>query len=152
MTDRAFTTDEARFKDGITEGETMVGGKAVRVSFVPADWLDWYYKRGTITPEQHRAGLAFQQDYEIAISGASVTCAYERREPSRGGPQEHQMRATQRWRRATEYLGPVGTNCAVRVICEGMNAGDWAHSQGRKPEYGIERLRECLDTLADAYA
>ena len=148
MAERPFDMDEPRFKHGLTMGEMPVVG---RVWFTTADRLAEYEKRGVISEEQWRAGNDFASDYERAISGASTTCAYERRDPTHGGHQESELRAAERWRHARDTLGPIGADIAVRVCCEGMSAKDWAHGRGERREYGIGRLREALDVLIACY-
>jgi hypothetical protein len=145
----SYSADEIRFKDGLTITDLLGVGKVARTI---ADKLDGYESRGAITHEQWLAGCQFQRDYERGeISSAPSACAYERSEPSHNGPQEGAARAKERWRGASQALGPVGADVCFFVCCENMSAAEWAHARKERKEYGMGRLREALDTLEKHY-
>lgn len=147
MTKPAFNVDEPRFRAGLSIS-TLMGRKVVRTK---ADVLDHLESRSAITQPQYEAGCRFQMDYERGVSGASTTCAYERQEPTHNGHQEGEIAAADRWRRAVQALGPVGSDCAIRICCENMHPTAWAHAKGEGRAYGMGRLREALDVLDEHY-
>ena len=145
----AYSLDEIRFKLGLTVTDLLGVGKVARTI---ADKLDMYESRGAITHEQWLAGSQYQRDYERGeISSAPSACAYERSEPSHNGPQEGAARAKERWRHASQALGPVGADVCYFVCCENMSAAEWAHARKERRDYGMGRLREALDTLEKLY-
>ncbi len=149
MTKPAFSVDEPRFKGGLSVTSLLGVGKVVRTD---SDVIDALYKRNAISDEQWKAADQFQRDYERGkIDGGPKACDWERSDPSGDTPQEGEIRAKQRYRKAISLLGVVGSSVCHNVCCRNMHPNDWAHSRGERKEYGMGRLREALDVLDEFY-
>lgn len=159
MAKPAFSPDEPRFqKQGGVEPRSVRihdgkrGETVTEYRLQGYDVLSRMLSRENITQDQHDAGQMFSRDYQLAgmdmLQAANLAPTVPGETPDKDGVRQ---RAAMRWRRAVRHLGPIGAECAIRVCCQNMTATDWAHSKGRSPEYGTDRLRECLDELIAVY-
>lgn len=148
MKSKVIELDDIRFKDALIEiGEMPVIGRHTRnAANCP---LDLYEAKKVITGRQHEAGSLFARDFR-AIDQSPGVMNYLK-VPANTNLPEFTAISVERWRHACEKLGRVGLSLAMWVVCFDGSCQAWAHNQGVDRKYAIERLRECLDDLADFY-
>lgn len=145
---KAIDLDDIRFRDALMEvAEMPVVGRHIRnAANCP---LDLYEAKKVINPRQYEAGCLFARDFR-AIDQSPGVMNYDKM-PANSNMPEFTAISAERWRQASQTLGRMGLSLAMWVICFDNSCQAWAHNHHKDRKYAIERLRECLDDLADYY-
>ena len=131
--------------------QTGLKAGEVRIRSLTSNPLDAYHAREWITKAQWQGGDTLRNKFELAGMSPGVTGSLE---PSIGGSRdftEAQLRARADVNRAMQRLGMKGASIALNVCCYGISLTDVERLLGWRPGYGMIRLREALDDLADMF-
>lgn len=136
----------------VIETRLSPDGKLVKAAKVLCQTpLDRYLARNQITQTQFQAGQRIYKTWYAAGRQPRLCSNYNQR-TSRGIiDNESQAKAEEGYKKALIACGPVFSGIVVAVCLLGESAGDWATSQNKRKDSGIEYLRDGLNILISHY-
>lgn len=141
-------------KATLSKGQRLdPAGKLVRgAKNITQTPLDLYSVKKLITKSQYNAGQRLYKDWYAAGRQPVLTFDYNQRSARTTGDgaesKEHHRHAYQA---ALKALSSVFADCAQTVILFGYSAGDWASSNGKRRDSGLDYLRDTLNELTKHY-
>ena len=125
-------------------------GRATIATNVRECPITYYHHRRWIDQTQHDAGMIFPDAFETATIGNKAidwdaiygTNAKEDLKP-------RQAEAMHELKRMLQATNKVGRALLLSVCGEGRSVKEFETAAGWRPRYGIERLREALDDVAE---
>jgi hypothetical protein len=116
--------------------------------------LDYYFGRGDISEDQHRAGITIYRDFENSHPGKSSTGSLTNLSSgvSDGSPQWMVLSAYERYNDALLAMGRISRVVISMVCIEGHRMDAVNQRLGWSVRNtGIDRLKEALDDLMEWY-
>ena len=112
--------------------------------------ITYYHHRGWIDEAQHDAGMIFRDCFEQAAIGQKAIdweAIYGSNKKDDLKPR--QAEAMHELRRMLRSTNKVGRALLLSVCGEGRSVSEFEKAAGWRDRYGIERLREALDDVAE---
>ena len=126
-------------------------GKATIATNVRECPLTYYHHRRWLDDEQYYAGMKFRDIYEAAsISNKAIDWDAQFGPTEKRDLPPKQAEAFHELRRLSRSTSKVGRALLFAVCAEGRSAKEFEKAAGWRDRYGIERLREALDDIAEA--
>ena len=126
-------------------------GRATIATNVRECPLTYYYHRDWIDAEQYNAGMKFRDVFEAAsISNKAIDFDAVFGVAQKRDLTPRQAEAFHELRRLMRSTSKVGRALLFAVCAEGRSAKEFEKAAGWRDRYGIERLREALDDIAEA--
>ena len=113
--------------------------------------LTYYFNREWIDNHQYDAGMKFRDVFEAAsISNKAIDFDAVFGVAQKRDLTPRQAEAFHELRRLMRSTSKVGRALLFAVCAEGRSAKEFEKAAGWRDRYGIERLREALDDIAEA--
>lgn len=112
--------------------------------------LEWYFHRRLLTQPMYEAGCLFRRDFEIASVGRVTAVDWDRVFGSgQRDLTDGQLDAMRRISKALRAMSRRSGSMALTICGAGLSAADYERAMKWKKGYGLERLREALNELAE---
>lgn len=125
-------------------------GRATVATNVRECPITYYRHRNWINEAQHDAGMIFRDTFELAAIGQkAIDWESVYGIASQTDLKPKQAEAMHELKRILRSTNKVGRALLIAVCGEGTSVTDFEKAAGWRPRYGIERLREALDDVAE---
>ena len=112
--------------------------------------LEWYFHRRLLTQPMYEAGCLFRRDFEIASVGRVTAVDWDRVFGSgQRDLSDVQLDAMRRINKALRAMSRRSGSMVLTICGAGLSAADYERALKWKKGYGLERLREALNELAE---
>ena len=112
--------------------------------------LEWYFHRRLLTQPMYESGCMFRRDFEIASVGRVTAVDWDLVFGSgQRDLTDVQLDAMRRINKAMRALSRRSAAMVLRICGAGLSAADYERAMKWKKGYGLERLREALNELAE---
>ena len=112
--------------------------------------LEWYFHRRLLTQPMYESGCMFRRDFEIASVGRVTAVDWDLVFGSgQRDLTDVQLDAMRRINKAMRSLSHRSAAMVLTICGAGLSAADYERAMKWKKGYGLERLREALNELAE---
>ena len=125
-------------------------GKATVAVNIRESPIAYYYSRGWIEEHQRDAGEIFRDLWEAAaIGNRAINWENTFGKTAKEDLRPKQAEAMHEMRRILRSTNKIGRALLISVCGEGRSVVEFQKAAGWRDRYGIERLREALDDVAE---